>query len=98
MSHSEVDYEIRASTQRINSDLREVEYILFRSLSLMGRLGLPPDIDAAINKIQRVIYLLRVMHSTMMFLSRSTWYGLALGILTGGAGIIATVDLMNDLG
>ncbi len=98
MSAGEVDYEIRASTQRVNGDLREVEYILFRSLSLMGRLGLPPEIDAAVNKIQRVIYLLRVMHSTMMFLQATTWYGLAMAILTGGAGIIATVDLMNDLG
>lgn len=94
----EVDIDVRASTTRVHGEVREIEYILFRTLSVMNRLGLPPEIDAAIQKIQKIIFLVRLMHSVLLYLSLSTPYGLALAAVTGAAGIISTVDLLNNMG
>jgi hypothetical protein len=93
-----VDIEVRADTHNATGTLREIEYILYRSLSLLNRLGLPPEIDAAINKVERMIFLVRVLHSTLAFLAWGSPLGLIYAGLAGAGGIISTVDLLNNMG
>jgi len=59
--------------------LRELEYILYRTVSLLNRFGLSPEIEQSIVKIQRLILVIRMLHSALTFLYMATPYGWLLG-------------------
>jgi hypothetical protein len=68
--------------------LRELEYVSYRLISIFSRLGLPPQIDEAISKVQRLILVIRMLHSASMLFELSTPYGWILGGITlAGAAI-----------
>jgi hypothetical protein len=76
---NEVVIGVRANTMKVTGDLRELEYILYRTVSLLNRFGLSPDIEQSIIKIQRLILVIRMLHSAIMYLYMSTPYGWLLG-------------------
>lgn len=70
-------------------NLREIEYLLYRTSSLLGRLGLPPELDKAIMIVQRMILMIRMLHSAIILAESSTPYGWIL------AGISAATLAVN---
>jgi hypothetical protein len=86
---------LRATTVHAIGGLREVEYLFYRLSSLLSRLGLPPEVDDAINKIQRMILMIRILHTTMIFLQTDTTYGLIMGIISGGGAVLSSIDFSN---
>ena len=93
---NEVVIGVKAETGRVMGDLRELEYSFYRLTSIMGRMGLPPEIDAAIGKLQRIILALRMVHSTLMFLQLGTPYGMVLGGLTGMGALLSVTNMTTD--
>jgi len=98
---SEVDkmlsqVEFKAQTMRTevghaSGELREMEYILFRTVSILGRLGLPPNIDKAIMKIQQLITTIRILHSAIMLMESTSPYGWTLAAISIiSAGVMAS--------
>ncbi len=85
--------ETKAATLRVEAgyargELRELEYVFYRVSSVMGRMGLPPQIDKAISHIQLLLLVVRMLHSALMFLEMGTPYGWVIGITTlFGAGV-----------
>jgi len=87
--------EVKAETVRVEvghtrGELREAEYILFRVTSLLGRMGLPPEIDRAIYVVQKLIFTVRMLHYSMMMLEIATPYGWIM-FLVGMGGMAITM-------
>jgi hypothetical protein len=87
---------LRMEGAHVLGNMREVEYILFRVTSLMGRLGLPKQVDAAINKLQHLILVARMLHSTLRYLESGTTFGLIVGILTFAGSLVAASSMGNN--
>jgi len=88
---------LRMETEHAIGNLREVEYLLYRTVSLLGRLGLPPDIDKAIQIIQRMILTIRMLHTTLIFAQMGTPYGWALAAISLATTGITAVTIGGDL-
>jgi hypothetical protein len=73
---------LRANVGQARGELRELEYILYRTTSLMHRIGLPPEINYGIEQIQRMILMVRMLHSTLMYLQMGTPFGIVVGIIS----------------
>jgi len=46
---------LRTKAGHAKGTLRECEYIFFRISSLLSRMGLPPEMDAAIDKMRQML-------------------------------------------
>lgn len=94
--------EIKADTLKVEmihvtGNLREVEYILYRVTSLMGRMGLPPEIDRAINLLQRTILVARLLHTTVKYMMMSSPEGWILAALTTITSMITIQSIAGDM-
>jgi hypothetical protein len=85
---------LRANFGEARGELREMEYILYRTTSLLNRMGLPPAIDQGIQKIERMIMTIRILHSTMVLFEIGTPEGWILGLISGISAAISISDLM----
>ena len=88
---------LRMEAGHATGNWRELEYILFRTTGLLGRLGLPPDIDAGIQKLQRMLATIRILHSAMIYLEMASMahpLGWALGAISVGSALV----MMSDMG
>jgi hypothetical protein len=85
---------LRANFGQARGELREMEYILYRTTSLLNRMGLPPAIDQGIQKIERMIMTIRILHSTMVLFEIGTPEGWILGLISGISAAISISDLM----
>jgi hypothetical protein len=61
---------------------------------LLGRLGLPENIDQAIAKFQRLIMVIRLLHTSIIALQAATG---PLGIALALVGIASAAISMTDL-
>jgi hypothetical protein len=86
---------LRAEAGHARGDLREVEYIIYRVTSLLRRMGLPAEIDQAIDKVQKLIFAVRVLHTTIILLESTSNFGFILGIISG-IGAIVTMGSMVE--
>lgn len=74
---------LRANLGEVRGELREIEYILYRTTSILNRMNLPPEVHQLIETLQKMILLLRMFHSAMMYLEMGTPFGWILGGLSG---------------
>jgi hypothetical protein len=72
---------VRAEYGEVRGELRELEYISYRVISLMGRMGLPEDVQRSIQLIQRLILIARMLH-TVMILLNTEGMGTIIGLIT----------------
>jgi len=72
------------------SQLREIEYILFRVTASLQMLGLPKNINHAIELMQKLILMARMAQFTIRMLQATTTFGLSeilnLGMMTFAMG------------
>jgi hypothetical protein len=64
------------------SDLRKVELVLTRVLSLLNRMGLQGQAAEVIAKLQQIIMTVRILHSALLALQRGTMFGNIIGLLS----------------
>ena len=98
-SEETVTFNLELNVEQAISEIRRLETLLFRSIALARRLGLPEDIDSAVYKIQRLIMVVRLAHSTLIaFQTASGPIGWALAIVGGLTAVASASDFMVSLG
>ena len=86
--------ELRQESNNATLTLRETEYVLYRVTGQLDKLGLPPDVKAAINQAQQLIFTVRMLHGALIALETGTtfgWIRAALNIV----GTITTLSVME---
>jgi hypothetical protein len=94
--------QIKTETLRVESvhavgEVRELEYVFYRVTGLMGRMGLPPEVDRAIHVLQRMILIARMLHTTIMMMEMSTPYGWILAAVTAGGLLISMQSIPQEI-
>lgn len=81
-------------------ELREVEYILFRTISILRRMGLPENVQQAIQILAHLVLVTRLAHTAFIMMQSMTPYGwITAGISLASAGItIAATSGMLPMG
>jgi hypothetical protein len=93
MSQHDVVVNLDINMAKADTELRQLETLLFRIMSLLGRLGLPPGADAAIAKIQRLIMIVRLAHTSLIALEAASG---PIGWALAGVGIVSTAVSAGD--
>lgn len=89
-----VSFSFEINVKEAYRDIRRIQTILYRTISILRRMGLPEDVEKAITLIQRLITLLNQLRLTMIALESATGpigWGLALTSLASTAYASATV-------
>jgi len=85
MSEETVTFNLELNTEQALSSIRQLEGLLYRSLALIRRLGLPEDMNQAIYEMQRMIMTIRLLHTAIILLESASgpigW--LRAGVATG---------------
>jgi hypothetical protein len=85
------DLDVRVS-EMTKSELRQLETISYRVISMLRRMGLPEEVNSAIMRIQQLIMTIRLAHTALKALESGTTYGLFMGALTLGASAFSAYD------
>ena len=99
----EVEYALTVNVEDASTQLRQLERILFRSLALLRRMGLPEDVEAGIMRLQRLITIVRSAQIALIALQAARMAaGDPLAWIQAGLGVATTVasasDLVMDMG
>lgn len=94
----EINYLLTVSAEDAMTELRKVERLLFRTLSLFERMGLSPDVQQAINQLQRLIMTVRsVQVAINLMYAASGPVGWALAAVGLGTAVFMTADFAESL-
>ena len=88
---------LKANVGRVTGEIREMEYILYRTTGMLQKLGLSPDVEQGIRQIQRMILILRMLHSTMIYFEMGTPLGWALFLISGMSTVATFGDFATDV-
>ncbi len=72
MSEETVTWNLDINVTQAQSELRKVEFLLFRTLGILNRLGLPEDIQKGIAELQRLIMIVRLTHTALIALQTAS--------------------------
>jgi len=98
-SEETVTFNLELNVEQAISEIRRLETLLFRSIALARRLGLPEDIDEQIRKIQRFIMIVRLAHTAVIALNAASGpIGWALAIVGGLSAAVSASDFIISLG
>lgn len=61
-----VSFSLEVNVTKAYENIRRVQTILYRTISLLRRMGLPEDVDDAIAHIQKLISILNMLRLTMI--------------------------------
>ncbi len=95
MSNEEknITFGLEIETSKTYSEIRKLELLLYRTLGLVRRLGLPEDIEQGIVRIQRLITTVRVAHAA--FIALHTAAG-PIGWALAGVGVVSAAWSVYD--
>ena len=88
--------ELRANFAHATGEFRECEYIFYRLMSVMNRMGLSGEAKKDVMLLERMIMTVRILHSSFILLSSETPYGWILGILSITGGLMSAGDLITE--
>ena len=89
-----VTFNLELNVEQVIDNVRRLETLVYRTVGLLGRLGLPENIDQAIAKFQRLIMVIRLLHTSIIALQAATG---PLGIALALVGIASAAISMTDL-
>lgn len=104
MSEETVTFNLELNVEpTLISNVRQIEGLLVRTLGYLQRLGLPQDVNRAINVIQRITQVLRIAHTALIAVSLAEgptgWWraglalaGTAFAAVGAGQDIATTID------
>jgi hypothetical protein len=92
----DVTFNIELDLSQTVSQIRQYEMLLYRSLALAQRLGLPENIQQQIAEIQRLTMTIRLCHTALILLeSASGPVGWALALVAAGGAAVSVVDYFD---
>jgi hypothetical protein len=68
----DITFNLEVNVEKSLSNIRQYEMILFRCLGLAQRLGLPDNISAGIREVQRMVMMVRLLHTTILALEAAS--------------------------
>lgn len=94
-----VSFSLEINVEPTYENIRKLQTILYRTMGLLRRFGLPEEIDAQIMKIQRLIILLNQLRLTMIAVHTAAGpIGWALAGLGAATFAFDAGDLWQDMG
>ena len=94
----EVSFSLEVNVEKAYPEVRKLQTLIYRTLGLFRRMGLPENIDNAIAKWQRAIMVANSLRLALLALQAASGpigWGLAgVGFVAGG---FAAADMMTDL-
>lgn len=97
MSEETVTFNLELNVEQTLGQVRQLETLLYRSLSLMRRLGLPEEVSQAIYVIQRLVMSIRLLHTAMIMLeSASGPIGWGLALISAATAAVSLGDVYYD--
>ena len=97
MSEETVTFNLELNVEQAISEVRRLQTLLYRTISLLRRLGLPEDVNAVITRIQRLIMVVRLLHTALVSLQAATGpYGIALALVGLGTAAVTAADVVIE--
>jgi hypothetical protein len=94
----EIEYALTVNVEDAVGEIRTLERLLFRSLMLIRRLGLPDEVEKAIVRIQSLITVLRSLQIAAIALQAAEGpIGWATAIVSTASAVAITAGAMYDL-
>lgn len=94
MSEETVVFNLELDVTQTINDARRLETLLFRSLGLLRRLCGNESIDALIDKTQRAVMIVRLLHTSIIALEAASG---PVGWALAGIGIVSAALSASDL-
>ncbi len=91
---TEIEYLLTVDVEKCSTQIRQMEALLYRTIGLIRRLGLPEDIENAITRIQRLIMTVRIAHAAMIALHAASG---PVGWALAGVGIVSAAWTAYDV-
>jgi len=89
VSEETVTFNLELNIERALSNARQLETLLYRSIALTRKMGLPDDLNEGLYKIQRMVLAVRMLHTAILALHAASgpigWALAIIGILSGAA-------------
>jgi len=75
--------------------------VINASLTLMRRMGLPEDVNQAIQTIQRIITTVRMLHTAItalnaVMMGAGGYTGIAMGLISMGGAIMTSINMVVE--
>ncbi len=90
----DVTFALEVDVSKTMAEIRRLEILLFRTLSLIRRLGLPEDIEQGIVRIQRLIMAARLAHAALIAMQAAAG---PIGWALAGVGIVSAAWTAYDV-
>jgi len=95
-----VSFSLEINVEEALTNIRRAQTLLFRTLALMQRLGLPENIQAAVTQIQRLISIMNQLRLAAIALQAASgpigWGLAAVGVATTIASGVSFADGVAD--
>jgi hypothetical protein len=96
MSEETVTFNLELNTEILTDNLRQLERLAYRALGLLQRFGLPEDVNQAVEKIQRLVMTIRLLHSAIIMLQTASGpIGWALALTAVGSAAFSIGDTLS---
>lgn len=93
-----VTFNLEINVEQAYSEMRKLELVFYRYLSLARRAGLPEDISQAFGIIQRQIMFVRMLQTSLIALNLALSAGSPAGVLLALGGFaVASVSMVDTL-
>ena len=94
--NTEINYLLTVNVEQASSEIRQLERLMFRTLSLFRRMGLPEEIGQAIDAIQRLISLLRMLRIAIALTEAASGpIGWALAAVSGATFVAEAAETVS---
>ena len=97
MAEETITFNLELNVEQTIHEIRRLETLLFRTISLLRRLGLPENVSETAAKIQRLIMTIRMLHTALVALETATGpIGWALAVVGIGTAVVSFGDLIME--
>ena len=92
----DVSFSLEVNVEEAYTNMRKVQTVLFRTLSLLRRLGLPTPIDSAISKLMQLISVLNQARlAAIQFQAAAGPIGWALAAVSITTTVVSTTEMLK---
>jgi len=89
-----VTFNLELNVEQTYAEIRRLQTLLFRTVGLLRRLGLPEEIDRALAIIQRTIMAARLLYTSLLALEAASGpLGWALAIVGVTSAAVSVADV-----
>jgi len=98
----QISFSLEVNVDPAYQNLRRVQTLLFRTLGLLRRLGLPESLDSAIGKMQMFVSTMNQARLAVVAFQKAAgpigWALALLGLVTTAASVVETSTYIYEVG